>query len=339
MKKNKTYIIAEVGPNHQGSLKIAQKYIRKLAKIGVNAVKFQIGIATEIYSDNSFKPKYQKSKKNKSTNIIDLAKKRLLKLSDYKVLYETCKKNKVDFICSAFDLKSLKYLHKNTNFPYFKIASGEIHAKDTLEYIALKKKPIILSTGMSSIFDIKKSLKHLNKFHSQKIILLHCVSSYPTKTKDLNLNFIKVLKKKFGYKVGLSDHSLDSLPSLIAVSMGATIIEKHVTLNKNWDGPDHKASLDVDEFKYLVKMIRKTEIILGKPKKVITTDEKLNSLAVRKSCVTNINLKKGDIVLKKNISFKRPGTGLNPLDIDQIINKKIKIDLKKNSIIKKTYLL
>jgi len=339
MKKNKTYIIAEVGPKHQGSLKIAQKYIKKLAKIGVSAVKFQIGIANEIYSDNSFKPKYQRSKKNKSTNIIDLAKKRLFKLPDYKILFETCKKNKVDFICSAFDLKSLKYLCKNTNFPYFKIASGEIHSKDTLEYIALRKKPIILSTGMSSIFDINRSLKLLNKFHSQKITLLHCVSSYPTKTKDLNLNFIKVLKKKFGYKVGLSDHSLDILPSIIAVTMGATIIEKHVTLNKNWDGPDHKASLNLDEFKNLVKMIRKTEIILGKPEKIITTDEKLNSLAVRKSCVTNINLKKGDMILKKNISFKRPGTGINPLDVDQIIKKKIKIDLKKNSIIKKTYLL
>lgn len=337
MKKNKTYIIAEVGPNHQGSLKIAQQYIRKLSKIGVDAVKFQIGIATEIYSSDAFKPKYQKSKKNKSINIIDLAKKRLLKLPEFKTLYKTCKKNKIDFICSAFDLKSLKYLYKNTNFPYFKIASGEIHSKDTLEYIALKKKPIIFSTGMSNISEIRKSLKLLNKFHSQDITLLHCVSSYPTKLKDLNLNFIEILKEKFGYKFGLSDHSLDPLPSLIAVSMGATIIEKHVTLNKNWEGPDHKASLTINEFKSLVKMIRKTEMILGKTKKVITIEEKLNSLAVRKSCVTNVKLTKGDIVLKKNISFKRPGTGLNPLEVDQIINKKIKTNIKKNSILKKSY--
>ena len=166
MKKNKTYIIAEVGPNHQGSLKIAQQYIRKLSKIGVDAVKFQIGIATEIYSSDAFKPKYQKSKKNKSINIIDLAKKRLLKLPEFKTLYKTCKKNKIDFICSAFDLKSLKYLYKNTNFPYFKIASGEIHSKDTLEYIALKKKPIIFSTGMSNISEIRKSLKLLNMIYT-----------------------------------------------------------------------------------------------------------------------------------------------------------------------------
>ncbi len=334
MNLKKTYIIAEVGPNHQGSLNIAKDYIKKLSSIGVDAVKFQIGIADEIYSNDAFKPKYQQSKKNRSKNILTLAKKRLLKFDNFKSLYKECKKHKVDFICSAFDLKSLKFLFKHTSFPFFKIASGEIHSLDTLNFISRKKKPILLSTGMSSLLDIKKSLKILNKFHKQDIIILHCVSNYPTKIDNLNLNFINTLKKKFNYHVGFSDHSQELLPSLLAVSLGAKVIEKHVTLNKKWEGPDHKASLDIKEFKNLIKLIRKTENILGKEKKIITREEKLNSLASKKSCVTNVDLKKGNKILKKYISFKRPGTGLSPLEVKKIINRKVKDNIKKNSLIK-----
>ncbi len=192
---------------------------------------------------------------------------------------------------------------------------------------------------MSDLSDIKKSLKILNKFHKQDIIILHCVSNYPTKIQNLNLNFIRTLRKNFKYPVGFSDHSLDLLPSLLAVSMGAKVIEKHVTLNKKWEGPDHKASLDINQFKKLVKLIRKTEDILGKEKKIITQEEKLNSRASKKSCVTNIDLNAGDIILEKNISFKRPGTGVSPLQIKKIINKKVKNSIKINSIIKLSSLL
>ena len=191
---------------------------------------------------------------------------------------------------------------------------------------------------MSNIFDIKKSLKVLNRFHKQKVIILHCVSNYPTKVENLNLNFIKTLKEKFKCNVGLSDHSLEQLPSLLAISLGAKVIEKHVTLNKNWEGPDHKASLDINEFKNLVNKIRKTEKILGKGAKIITKEERLNSLASKKSCVTNIDLNKGDKILRNNISFKRPGTGVSPLEIHKIVNKKVKIFIKKDSIIKMSYL-
>ena len=181
-------------------------------------------------------------------------------------------------------------------------------------------------------------MKVLNRFHKQKIVILHCVSNYPTKIENLNLNFIKILKKKFKYNIGLSDHSLDQLPSLLAISLGAKVIEKHVTLNKNWQGPDHKASLNVKEFKNLVNLIRKTEKILGKETKIITKEERLNSLASKKSCVTNIDLNKGDKIYKNNISFKRPGTGLSPLEINKMIKKRVKNFIKKNSIIKLSFL-
>ncbi len=329
----KTYIIAEVGPNHQGSVKIALKFIKKLSKIGVNAVKFQIGIANEHYSKDSFKPNYQKIN-NRSKSIILDAKKRLLKLTDHIKLYRECKKNNVDYICSAFDLKSLEFLYKNTKFPFFKIPSGEILSIDTLKFISEKKLPIILSTGMANIDEIKRAIKFLNKKRKKKIYLLHCVSDYPTKNKNLNLNFIKELKKIFKCPVGLSDHSTDFLAPIAAVTLGASIIEKHVTFNKKAKGPDHRTSLTINEFKEMVNLIRSTEKALGKTKKILSKGEKHNALAVRKSCVSSEDIYKGDKILRKSISFKRPGTGISPFLLFKFLNKKAKKFIPKDTILK-----
>ena len=172
----KTYIIAEVGPNHQGSLKLAFKYVKKLSKIGVDAIKFQIGIAEEHYSKDSFKPNYHKKNFKNNKEIISQAKKRLLQLNDHIKIYKECKKYKIDYICSAFDLVSLKFLYKYTKFPYFKIPSGEILSLDTLSFIKSKKIPIILSTGMASIKEINRNINFLN-YKKKNITLLHCVSS------------------------------------------------------------------------------------------------------------------------------------------------------------------
>ncbi len=327
----KIYIIAEVGPNHQGSLKLALGYIRKLSKIGVDAVKFQIGIAKEHYSLNSFKPSYQKNFKN-NNNIIDEANKRLLQLKDHIKLYKECKKNRVDYICSAFDLISLKFLYKNTKFPYIKIPSGEIQSLDTLKFISKKKSNVILSTGMANVNEIRSSLKLLKK---KNITLLHCVSAYPTKLKDINLRFMIKLKKLFNCQVGLSDHSPGFTAPVAAAALGATIIEKHVTFNKNLKGPDHKSSLTINEFKQMVKLIRDTETILGKEKKILSKEEILNSKAVRKSCVSNRDIKKGEILKRTDICFKRPGVGTSPLLFSKLINKRAKKFIKKDNILRK----
>ena len=335
LKRNnkKTFIIAEVGPNHQGSLRLAIKYIKKLSKIGVDAVKFQIGIAKEHYSINSFKPNYQIKKREKSFSIVSQAEKRLLKLNDHIRLYNECRKYKVHYMCSAFDLKSLRFLFQNTKFPYIKIASGEILSLDSLKFISNFNIPIILSTGMSTIQEIKKTIKILNKNKKKDITLLHCVSDYPTKISDLNLNFLKKLKKIFNYPVGLSDHSVSNMAPVIATSLGATIIEKHVTLNKKWKGPDHKASLTIQEFKKMVELIRETEKILGQEKKILTKEEKSNLKAVRKSCISTIDIYRGEKILKKHICFKRPGTGLSPMNYKKLINKKSKKFIKKDSLL------
>ena len=329
----KTYIIAEVGPNHQGSLKLALNYVKKLSKIGVDAVKFQIGIAEEHYSKDSFKPNYHKKTFKNNQKIVVQAKKRLLKLKDHVKIYKECKKYKVDYICSAFDLVSLKFLYKNTKFPYFKIPSGEILTLDTLEFIKSKKVPIILSTGMASIKEINKTLNFLN-FKKKDITLLHCVSSYPTKFEDLNLNFMKILKKKFRLPVGLSDHSQGYLAPVIARSLGAKIIEKHVTMSRKLIGPDHKASLTIREFKQMINLIRKTEIMLGQHEKIISYDEKSNLRAVRKSCISALDILKGQKISKKNICFKRPGTGINPFDYKRFLNKRSKKFIEKDKILK-----
>ncbi len=329
----KTYIIAEVGPNHQGSLKLALKYIKQLSKIGIDAVKFQIGIANEHYSKDSFKPNYHKKTSIDNDEIIKQAKKRLLKLKDHIKLYKECKKYKIDYICSAFDLVSLKFLYKYTKFSYFKIPSGEILSLDTLNFIKNKKIPIILSTGMATIDEINKTLNILD-YKKKNVTLLHCVSSYPTKLEDLNLNFMKILKKRFKLPVGLSDHSKGYLAPIIAKSLGAVIIEKHVTFSRKLVGPDHKASLTIKEFKQMINFIRITEKILGQSKKIISADEKSNLRAVRKSCVSALDILKGEKITRKHISFKRPGTGIKPFDYKKFLKKKSKKFIEKDRILK-----
>ena len=331
--KKKTYIIAEVGPNHQGSLKFALKYIKELSKIGVDAVKFQIGIAEEHYSKDSFKPTYHKKNLKNNEEIITQAKKRLLQLKDHIKIFKECKKHKIDYICSAFDLVSLKFLYKYTKFPYFKIPSGEILTLDTLNFIKNKKIPIILSTGMATIKEINRTLNFLD-YKKKDITLLHCVSSYPTKFEDLNLNFVNILKKKFKLPVGLSDHSHGYLAPVIAISLGATIVEKHVTMSRKLIGPDHKASLTIEEFKHMIRVLRTTEKILGQNKKIISIDEKSNLKAVRKSCVSSSDILKGEKITEKHITFKRPGTGINPFDYKKFLNKRSKKFIEKDRILK-----
>ena len=335
--KNKTYVIAEVGPNHLGSVLLAKQYIKVLSKTGVNAVKFQIGIPEEHYSLDSFFPKYQIKRYPKGFKLFDVVKKRLLKLNEHKELYEECKKYKIDYLCSAFDLKSLKYLNENFKLKYFKIPSSEILSTDQIDYASKSKKDIILSTGMAQEQEIEYAINRIKKFSKNKVILLHCVSSYPTEIKDINLNYLLKLKEKFNCEIGFSDHSMSNLSAVIAVSLGAKIIEKHVTFDKDLDGPDHLASLEIKDLKNFVKSIRETEIILGKAKKILSSNEIGVKKSLRKSCVASKNLTKGKIFSKKDFVIKRPGTGISPILIDKFIGKKIKSNIKKDRLIKRNH--
>ena len=333
MKKNKTYIIAEVGTNHNGSLQTALKYVDKLAISGVDAIKFQIGDFNEVYSNKLFAPVYQK-KLLKKSNYTDVVKARLLSYEDHKKIFERCKKKNLDYLCSAFDLKSLKFITKNMRLKYYKIPSSEIYSIDILKFISKKKKKIILSTGMSNMKDISACIKELNKNFKKDSTILHCVSDYPVSLNKINMNFMPNLKKIFKYDIGYSDHSNLILPCVVAVAMGAKIIEKHVTFDTKSHGADHKASISVKDFTEMVRQIREIEKILGSDKKVMTAGEISNLRSARKSIVINKNLNRGHILGYKDLSFKKPGIGINPMHYKKILNKKLNKKINKDSILR-----
>tara|TARA_X000000368_G_C22968494_1_gene684313 strand:+ start:180 stop:1196 length:1017 start_codon:yes stop_codon:yes gene_type:complete len=333
----KTYIIAEIGPNHNGSFQMAKKMISLLKGSGVDAIKFQLANPEKVYSKNSFKADYQIKNTNKGS-IKDMSRRYQLSKEDHLKLANLCRKNKIDYLCSAFDKESLEFLVKKIKVKYIKVPSGEITSLDILNYISKLKKKIILSTGMASIGEIKNAIKKLNKKHKQEIVILHCVSSYPTDKKDLNLNIIKEFQKIFKIDIGFSDHSLGNEASLAAVALGAKIIEKHVTISKKMIGPDHSSSSSIKEFYSLVKQIRELEKMLGTSKKKLLRSEKNTRKVSRKSIVANKDLMRGKILKTNDIVFKRPGTGISPMNIRSIIGKKLKKNIPADNLILMRYL-
>ena len=335
MKKkniNKTLIIAEIGPNHNGSLERAIKMVKQLAYLGADVVKFQISDPDLVYSEDAFKAEYQKKNDPKKT-ILEMSKSFQLSKSNHILLSKLCKKLGIIYACTAFDLKSLIFLDKIIKVPFFKIASGEIHSLDIIDYIAKRKKPVLFSTGMSTFDEIKKTFKRLTNYGNNDVTILHCVSSYPAKENSLNLNIIDELRKRFRTKVGYSDHSLGTTACLAAIAKGACVVEKHVTISKFSSGPDHRASTTIEGFKTLVNKIKKLEIILGSNKKKFTINETNIKKVVRKSLVTNKPISKGSRLRIRDIVFKRPGIGISPLDIKKVLGKKLKKKKEKNRVI------
>lgn len=330
----KTLIIAEAGVNHNGKLALAKQLIKAAKKCGADIIKFQKFKADNLVTKFAKLANYQKKnlKKNLQYNML---KKLELKDQDYKELYKFSKKNKIHFLCSCFDEESLRFLRFTKN-SIIKIPSGEITNLPLMKYAGSLKKKIILSSGMSTINEISFALKTLIKSGTKKknITLLHCNTDYPTKIKDVNLRAFEELKNKFGLKLGYSDHTTSQEVPIIAVALGARVIEKHFTINKNFSGPDHKASFNPDEFKTLVKNIRNIEIILGKNKKFVTNSEKKNKFLVRKSLVAKIKIAKGDKFSKNNLAIKRPGYGISPVKYYEILGKKSKYNFKADELIK-----
>lgn len=331
----KTKIIAEIGPNHNGSFDLALEIITKLKNKGIDYVKFQIASPNDVYSKDAFLAKYQK-KNIKEKSIKEMSKKIQLSKSNHKKLFDFCSKNKIRYSCSAFDLKSLNFIYKNCNLPFFKIPSGEILSLDILDFIKSKNLPIILSTGASDISEIEYSLNYLQSHKKKDITIMHCVSSYPARLDEINMNFMTYLKNKFNTKVGYSDHSIGKQASLLAASMGAEIIEKHVTLDNKMLGPDHKASMEISEFIELAKEIKLINKIKGNFKKKLSNETINVKKVAMKSCVTKKDLKKNHILKKSDICFKRPGTGIPPNQVDMYVGKKLNKKVFKDKVIKKS---
>ena len=249
-------------------------------------------------------------------------------------LFEKCKECGVDYVCSAFDLESLLYLDEHFDMPYYKIASGEIFSLDMIDYISERNKPIILSTYE----EVEKALTLLNR-HSQKdITVLHCISNYPAKYEEVNLRNMLTLREKFGCKVGFSDHTVGNECAIAAAAMGATMIEKHVTLDKNANGPDHKASIDIPELTSLISSVRHVEMALGSFERQFSESQREISRVARKSLITKHPMKTGDIITKEDFCFKRPGIGFLPIEQDQVIGHRLLVDIEADRVIRKEFI-
>ena len=330
MKKIK--IIAEVGVNHNGRISLAKKLIKQAKYAGADYVKFQLYKSDELATSLASKAKYQKKfNKNESQKIML----RKYELSHEQIvnLMKFSKKNGINFLLSVFDVKSLKFL-KKLNLKIVKIPSGELNNFQLIEQIAKNKFEIILSTGMSTFKEISKTVNYLKKKLKQKITILHCISSYPTKPKQVQIKNMLKIKYKFRTDIGFSDHTDGSEAAIAASVLGASIIEKHITLNKKMRGPDHSSSLDPKQFCSFVKSIRKTEKIMLQNKSKISRDEIHNSKVVRKSIVAKVKINKGEKFTRENITTKRPDNGISASRWFEVLNKTAKKNYKINDRIK-----
>ena len=317
-----TIIIAEAGVNHNGSMELAKKMVDSAKSFGVDYIKFQTGKPELVTSKFAVMADYQKKNIGKEESQLDMIKKIMLKAEDFSILKEYCDTIGIKFCSTPFDLTSIDVLAL-LKMDFMKIPSGEITNFPYLKKIASLKMPIIMSTGMSSLGDIEAALDVLYKegLSTNDITLLHCNTEYPTPFGDVNLKAMLTLKQCFGTKIGYSDHTKGIEVPIAAVAMGATVIEKHFTLDRTLPGPDHIASLEPNEMKKMVESIRNIEQALGDGLKTVSNSEKKNIEIARKSIVAAKDISKGEILSEENLTVKRPGNGISPMRWNEVIGK------------------
>lgn len=326
-------IIAEAGVNHNGSIELAKKLVDEAKNAGADIVKFQTFIASNLVSKNTEKAQYQKKNTNDDTGSqYDMLKKLELSFSDFMELNNYCKKKGIIFLSTAFDFDSIDFLN-TLDMKMWKIPSGEITNLPYLIKIAKLNKDIILSTGMCEMNDIENAVEVLKKYSNANITILHCTTEYPTPFQDVNLKAMITIKEKFNLEVGYSDHTNGIEVAISAVALGASVIEKHFTLDKTMDGPDHKASLEPNELKAMIDSIRNIELALGDGVKSLAESEKKNIAIARKSIVAKKCIKKGEMLTKDNMTVKRPGNGISPMRWFDILGKFAIRDFEKDELI------
>lgn len=335
MNSHKVFIIAEAGVNHNGSLERAKDMVKVAAKAGVDAIKFQTFRAETLVTKDAIKADYQIKASGQSETQFEMLKKLELSFESHLELMESCRLNQIEFLSTAFDLTTIDSL-VTMGLKKWKIPSGEITNLPYLRKIASFGQEIILSTGMSDLGEIKDALDVLttSSISPDKITVLHCNTEYPTPMQDVNLKAMQTIKSAFpGVHVGYSDHTEGIEVPIAAVAMGATIIEKHFTLDKNLSGPDHKASLEPDELTAMVRAIRNIEIALGNGIKKPSPSELKNKPIARKSIVAAKNIERGDVFTEENLTVKRPGTGISPMRWNEVIGTKASRDFNEDEII------
>ena len=327
---SKVFIIAEAGVNHNGDIRLAYKLVDAAKEAGADAVKFQTFKAENVVSKIAEKAEYQRETTNFKESQYQMIKKLELSFEDFVKIKDYCDKKGIIFLSTPFDYESVDFLENLV--PLYKIGSGEITNLPFLEYIAKKGKPIILSTGMSTFGEVEEAIKTIINLNSSLLlVLLHCVSNYPAKYEDVNLKAMLTLKEAFKLPVGYSDHTLGIEIAIAAVALGAKVIEKHFTLDRGLPGPDHKASLEPDELKKMVKAIRNVEKALGSGiKKPAQSELKVMKVA-RRSLVAARDIRAGEVVKESDILIKRPGTGILPKFKEIIIGMRLTRDVKKDN--------
>ncbi len=320
--KFKTVVIAEAGVNHNGDIDQAKEMIEVASDAGADFIKFQTFKAEKLVTKNAKKADYQNKTTKKNESQFSMLKKLELSEEDHLSLINHSNEYKIGFLSTGFDIESIDLLIK-LDIPILKIPSGEITNLPLLRHIAQYGKEVILSTGMSTIEEIIEAVNILtnNGLKKEMLTVLHCNTEYPTPMEDVNLRAMLTIKKELNVSVGYSDHTLGVEVPIAAVAMGATIIEKHFTLDQKMEGPDHKASLNPKQLKEMISKIRNIEKALGSNKKEPSKSELKNILIARKSIVAKTRIKKGDIFSEKNITTKRPGAGISPMEWDKIIGK------------------
>lgn len=328
---SKTLIIAEIGVNHNGNIDTAKKMIEVAKECGADIVKFQTFNTDALTSKFAKMAEYQKKNMGEEKSQKDMLKSLALSYDDFRELADYCKKVGIMFLSTPFDIGSVHFLDSLQDI--WKIPSGEITNYPYLVEIAKTKKKIILSTGMCTMNEVETSLKVLKDNGATDITLLHCTTDYPAPLESVNLKAMLTLKDKFGCPVGYSDHTKGIEVSVAAVAMGAEVIEKHFTLDRNMPGPDHKASLEPSELKELVDAVRNVEKALGDGNKKPTESELQNRNVARKSIVALKPIKKGELLSEDNLTTKRPGNGISPMRWNEIIGTHAKRDYEEDELI------
>ena len=326
----KTIIIAEAGVNHTGDMDIAKQLIDKAKEAGADYVKFQT--AVDCTSKYAPKAEYQKRETGDDESQLQMALKLRLKLEQHRELYEYCKQKGISYLSTAFDIESVHFLD-SLQLPFWKIPSGEITNLPYLIEIAKTGKPVVMSTGMAELDEISTAMEILRTNGTSEITLLQCHTDYPTTMDKVNLKVMETLREQFQVPVGLSDHSVGIEVPIAAVALGATVIEKHFTLDRNMTGPDHKASIEPDELARMVKAIRNIELAMGDGVKRCSEVERPNIIVARKSIVAKRNIKKGEILTEENITTKRPGNGVSAMKWFDVLGTKAVRDFGEDELI------
>ncbi|MDO4814841.1 MAG: N-acetylneuraminate synthase [Gemella sp.] len=327
------YIIAEIGCNHNGSVELAKKMVDVAKECGVDAVKFQTFKADELISKYAPKAEYQKVTTGTHDSQLEMTKKLELSFDEYLELRDYSQSKGLDVFSTPFDQVSLDFLI-STDMPIYKIPSGEITNLPYLEKIGQQKKKVLLSTGMANLEEIHQAVEILKENGTNDITILHCTTEYPAPHEALNISVISTLKKEFpDLAIGYSDHSIGSEAAVAAVALGAVLVEKHFTLDRDMEGPDHKASANPEMLKALVDSIRIIEKALGDKDRLVDPVEEKNKIIARKSIVARLPIKKGQIFTEDNITVKRPGSGISPMHWYQVLGQEAQTDFDADQVI------